>query len=63
MDKLYSAQEVAARTGLSHERLRQFARKRNIRKVAGMFLWTEADIEALESRIGQRGKRMEDPED
>lgn len=61
MEKFYTPKEVSAETGLSSERVRQYARQNNLKKFAGTYVWTESDISGLKGRIGKVGNKSTSP--
>lgn len=53
-----SSTEIARQSGMSHERVTQFARSHGVQKVGMQFVWTEDDEKAFLERIGKRGQRI-----
>lgn len=63
MEKLYTPNDVVTKTGLSPDRVRQYARTHNLQKFAGSYIWREADIEELERTKGHPGRKKKNPEE
>ena len=53
---LHSSGDVSRLTGLSMERLSQYARSNGVQKLGNSYLWTDSDIEGLLSRKGRAGR-------
>jgi len=51
--------EVMVMTGLSKERVAQYARSVGVRKVGRMYMWEDHQINGLISRIGKKGKTLD----
>ena len=56
--KLKTSTQIALESGLSKERVNQFARKFGVQKVGAYFVWQEADEKLLYARIGMRGHKL-----
>jgi hypothetical protein len=57
-EKLKSSTQIALESGLSKERVNQFARKFGVQKIGSFFVWNEADEKLLYARIGMRGRKL-----
>ena len=57
-EKLKSSTQIALESGLSKERVNQFARKFGVQKIGSFFVWNEADEKLLYARIGMRGHKL-----
>lgn len=58
MEKLKTSTQIALESGLSKERVNQFARKYGVQKIGAYFVWTESDEKLLYARIGMRGHKL-----
>ena len=51
--------EVMQLTGLSKERIAQYAKRNGVKKVGRMYMWEESEVAGLVGRIGKKGKRLD----
>lgn len=58
MENLKTSKQVADETGLSLERVCQFAKRFNVPKFGWGYVWDEKQIQLLLSRVGQRGRKL-----
>jgi hypothetical protein len=55
---LKTSTQIALESGLSKERVNQFARRFGVQKIGTFFVWSEADERLLYARIGMRGRKL-----
>ena len=55
---LKSSTQIATESGLSKERVNQFARKFGVQKIGTFFVWNEENEKLLYARIGMRGHKL-----
>lgn len=55
---LKTSSQIALESGLSKERVNQFARKFGVQKIGTFFVWDEANEKLLYTRIGMRGHKL-----
>lgn len=58
MEQLKTSTQIAQESGLSKERVNQYARNFGVQKLGSYFVWTKEQEQGLYSRIGLRGKKL-----
>lgn len=58
MEQLKTSTQIAQESGLSKERVNQYARTYGVQKLGAYYVWTEEKERGLYSRIGLRGKKL-----
>lgn len=53
------SKQIAMESGLSKNRVRQFARSIGVPKIGEAYVWDEEQERLLYTRIGQRGRRFD----
>lgn len=58
MIKYKTCKQIAEESGMSKQRVMQFARDNKLPLLGSLYLWTEADEKLFYERIGKRGNRL-----
>lgn len=58
MENLKTTTQLAKETGLSKERINQYARKFGVQKLGAYYVWTPEQEQGLYSRMGARGQKL-----